>query len=110
MGPASLSVAVWHGGEQAVARRAGRRDVIFKEAVLWRRIKADESVWTMEVGLLTLTLRKVESGWWRCVTDLEGHTKIDSSLCRGPDMLEEYEDGDQNELRKFFERQLTRKI
>jgi len=103
-------VAVRQGGEKAVAKRAGRPDVIFKGAVIWRRIKADESVWTLEEGLLTLTLRKVESGWWRCVTDLEGHTKIDSTLCRGPDMLEEYEDGDQTELRQFFQRQLTRKI
>jgi len=110
IGPASLSVAVRQGGEKAVAKRAGRPDVIFKGAVIWRRIKADESVWTLEEGLLTLTLRKVESGWWRCVTDLEGHTKIDSTLCRGPDMLEEYEDGDQTELRQFFQRQLTRKI
>ena len=70
--PAFLSVAV----RKTLPTGKVRRDSVFKEARLWRRIKAEESVWTLEQGLLTLTLRKGASGWWRCVTDLEGHTKI----------------------------------
>jgi hypothetical protein len=79
-------------------------------SVLWRGIKVDDSVWTMEAGLLTLTLRKLESGWWRCVTDLEGHAKIDSTRCRGPDLLSEYDDAEQEEMRRFFDHQLTRRL
>jgi len=104
--PASLSLVVARRRQSAAARR----DPIFGNAALWRRIKADESMWTLEKGLLTLTLRKVESGWWRCVTDGEGHTKIDTSLCRGPDMLADYEDNEQAELRAFFGRQLSRRL
>lgn len=118
--PASLSLAVTVDGSSrsstalfaAASATPGkrRRDVLFKKAPLWRRIKAEESVWTLEEGLVTLTLRKVESGWWRCVVDVEGHTKIDSSLCRGPDMLDEYEGQEELELRQFFQRQLTRRL
>jgi len=104
--PASLSLVVARRRQNA----APRRDTIFGNDALWRRIKADESMWTLEQGLLTLTLRKVESGWWRCVTDGEGHTKIDTSLCRGPDMLADYEDIEQAELRAFFGRQLSRRL
>ena len=104
--PAHLTVVACRNRQGARARR----DTIFSKAALWRRIKADESLWTLEKGLLTLTLRKVESGWWRCVTDVEGHTKIDTSLCRGPDMLTDYDDGEQAELRDFFDRQLSRRL
>lgn len=106
--PSSLTVAVCRvGGSDGGGGRV-RRNTIFKDARLWKRVKAEESVWTLEEGLLTLTLRKGEAGWWRCVTDLEGHTKIDSSLCRGPDMLDEYEESEQAQLRQFFHRQLSR--
>ena len=112
--PASLSVAVLRPelqGQAAVPENTkGRRQIIFKCAPLWKRIKVDDSVWTLEEGLLTVMMRKVDTGWWRCVTDMEGHTKIDTSLCRGPDMLNEYDAAEQEELRRFFDRQLSRPL
>jgi hypothetical protein len=106
--PTSLSVKVRR--TSAAASAPPRTNTVFHSAQLWRRVKADESLWTLEEGLLTVTLVKVESGWWRCVTDLEGHPKIDSSLCRAPDRLDEYEGGEQEELRQFFQRQLSRRL
>ena len=112
--PASLSVAVLRpelqGQAAAPENTKRRRQIIFKCAPLWKRIKVDDSVWTLEEGLLTVMMRKVDTGWWRCVTDMEGHTKIDTSLCRGPDMLNEYDAAEQEELRRFFDRQLSRPL
>jgi len=108
--PTALSVAVHRTSAAAAGAAPPRTNTVFRSAQLWKRVKADESLWTLEQGLLTVTLVKVESGWWRCVTDLVGHPKIDSSLCRAPDRIDEYEGGEQEELRQFFQRQLTRRL
>eukprot|EP00293_Proteomonas_sulcata_P004063 CAMPEP_0184328222 /NCGR_PEP_ID=MMETSP1049-20130417/143508_1 /TAXON_ID=77928 /ORGANISM="Proteomonas sulcata, Strain CCMP704" /LENGTH=549 /DNA_ID=CAMNT_0026650521 /DNA_START=100 /DNA_END=1751 /DNA_ORIENTATION=- len=88
-----------------------RRDIIFHAARLWKKVKCEESFWSLEDGrFLTVILQKQFSEWWRCVTDLDGHIKIDSTLCRGFDVLSEYEEGEQKELRQFFDKQLNKRF
>jgi len=84
---------------------------VFRGARLWGAVKAEESFWTLAGGnALTVTLTKLEAKWWRCVTDMEGHPKIDSTMCRGPDMLSEYEGEAEQEMRQFFSKHLSRPI
>lgn len=51
--------------------------------------------------------QKSEAQWWRCVSDIEGHPKIDSTLCKGPELISEYEGDAAEELRQFFGKQLA---
>jgi len=91
----------------------GKRHAIFDDTPLWRRVRGDASFWAISDGReVHITLTKQVSEWWRCVTDNEdgGHKKIDTAKCRGPDMLSDYEGTEQQELRDFFSKQLSRKL
>ena len=83
---------------------------VFHRAKLWRRIKAEESFWTLDGTTLTITMTKQGAEWWRCVSEIDGHALIDSTLCKGPDLISEYEGEAADELRQFFDKQLSKPL
>jgi len=95
MAPDSLSLTLRHPDKTRST---------FKNASLWQKIKVEDSLWVLEDGVVSLTLRKVEAKWWRCV--VQGGRLIDSTLCRGPELLSEYEGDMEREARQFFGKHL----
>lgn len=69
------------------------------------RIKPDESTWSIEGGVLLLTLQKARRTWWECV--LVGDPPIDTTLVDSRRRIDEYDDSTQGAIRRilFDERQ-----
>jgi hypothetical protein len=58
---------------------------------LWSSVFPEDCTWSLDSqGLLEILLCKQQPSYWRCV--VVGHPMIDSSLCRGPDVLSQLDD------------------
>jgi HSP20 family molecular chaperone IbpA len=64
------------------------------------RIKPDESTWSIEGGVLLLTLQKARKTWWECV--LVGDPPIDTSLVDSRRRIDEYDDSTQGAIRRIL--------
>lgn len=58
---------------------------------LWSSVFPDDCTWSFDGrGSLDILLSKQQPSYWRCV--VVGHPMIDSSLCKGPDVLSQLDD------------------
>ena len=64
------------------------------------KIKPDESTWSIEGGVLLLTLQKVRKTWWECV--MVGDPPIDTSLVDSRRRIDEYDDSTQGAIRRIL--------
>ena len=75
------------------------------EGQLVDKIQTDESTWSIEGGVLLLTLQKAKRTWWDSA--LVGDPKIDTSLVDSRRRIDEYDESTQGAIRRilFDERQ-----
>ena len=73
----------------------------FLEGKLVDAIRADESTWSLEGGVLTVTLEKARKKFWTavCEDDVEKY-KIDTELVDSRRRIDEYDDATQAQFRK----------
>lgn len=64
------------------------------------KIKPDESTWSMEGGVLLLTLQKARKTWWDSV--MVGDPLIDTSLVDSRRRIDEYDDSTQGAIRRIL--------
>lgn len=67
---------------------------------LVEKIRIDESTWSLEGGVLVLTLDKPKKTWWDTV--LIGDEKIDTTLVDSRRRIDEYDESTQGALRKIL--------
>jgi hypothetical protein len=80
----------------------------FVEGELVEKIRADESTWSLEGGVLVLTLDKLKKTFWATVID--GDEKIDTDLIDSRRHISEYDGSTQAQIRKImFDQNQTRK-
>jgi hypothetical protein len=72
----------------------------FVEGMLVEKIRADESTWSLEGGVLVLTLDKLQKTFWATVVD--GDEKIDTSLVDSRYHISEYDESTQAQIRKII--------
>jgi HSP20 family molecular chaperone IbpA len=72
----------------------------FVEGMLVDKIRADESTWSLEGGVLVLTLDKLKKTYWETVID--GDEKIDTSLVDSKHHISEYDESTQAQIRKII--------
>jgi HSP20 family molecular chaperone IbpA len=70
------------------------------EGDLVEKIRTDESTWSLESGVLVLTLEKLKKNWWDTV--LVGDNKIDTTLVDSRRHINEYDESTQGALRKIL--------
>jgi HSP20 family molecular chaperone IbpA len=70
------------------------------EGDLAENIRIDESTWSLEGGVLLLTLDKLKKTWWDTV--LIGDEKIDTTLFDSRRRIDEYDESTQGALRKIL--------
>lgn len=70
------------------------------EGQLTENIRTDESTWTIEGGVLLITLDKIKKTWWEAV--LQGHETIDTALIDSKRQISEYDDATQGMIRKIL--------
>mmetsp|Transcript_34096 Transcript_34096/g.74750 ORF Transcript_34096/g.74750 Transcript_34096/m.74750 type:complete len:365 (-) Transcript_34096:80-1174(-) len=75
------------------------------EGKLTEKIRKDESTWSLEGGVLLITLEKVVKTWWRTV--LEGDEEIDTDMIDSTRNISTYDEATQGMIRKciFDQRQ-----
>jgi HSP20 family molecular chaperone IbpA len=72
----------------------------FVKGMLVEKIRADESTWSLEGGVLILTLDKLKKTFWASVID--GDEKIDTSLVDSRLHISEYDELTQAQIRKVI--------
>jgi hypothetical protein len=72
----------------------------FLEGSLVQRIRVDESTWSVEGGVVIVTLDKVQKTFWATV--LEGDDKIDTELVDNRRHISDYDEITQGQLRKVI--------
>jgi len=70
------------------------------EGDLVDKIRTDESTWSLEGGVLVLTLDKLKKTWWETV--LVGDNKIDTTLVDSRRRIDEYDGATQAAIRKIM--------
>lgn len=70
------------------------------EGDLVEKIRTDESTWSLEGGVLVLTLDKLKKTWWETV--LVGDDKIDTTLVDSRRRIDEYDGSTQATIRKIM--------
>ena len=70
------------------------------EGNLTDKIKPDESTWSIEGGVLLLTLQKARKTWWDSV--MVGDPRIDTSLVDSRRRIDEYDDSTQGAIRRIL--------
>lgn len=70
------------------------------EGDLVEKIRTDESTWSLEGGVLVLTLDKLKKTWWETV--LVGDDKIDTTLVDSRRRIDEYDGSTQAAIRKIM--------
>jgi N-terminal conserved domain of Nudc./CS domain len=73
---------------------------VFVEGTLTEKIRADESTWTVEGGVMIVTLDKLKKKFWAGV--VEGDEKIDTELVDSRRHISEYDEVTQGQLRKII--------
>ena len=82
----------------------GNAPFTFVEGKLVEKIRADESTWSVEGGVVIATLDKVKKTFWATVID--GDEKIDTELVDNRRHIGEYDDVTQAQIRKcIFDQQ-----
>jgi hypothetical protein len=73
------------------------------EGELVDNVRVDESTWSVEGGVLTVTLEKARKHFWTavCVDDVEKY-KIDTELVDSRRRIDEYDDATQAKFRKII--------
>uniref|UniRef100_A0A7R9U371 CS domain-containing protein n=2 Tax=Pinguiococcus pyrenoidosus TaxID=172671 RepID=A0A7R9U371_9STRA len=80
-------------------RKKADDDVIL--AGQWpRRIQGDESVWTVDNGILTISLDKADRAWWSSA--LVGDVEIDTTQVDSRTKIDDYDDETQGVIRKIM--------
>ena len=70
------------------------------EGELVEKIRTDESTWSLEGGVLVLTLDKLKKTWWETV--IVGDDKIDTTLVDSRRRIDEYDGATQTAIRKIM--------
>ena len=73
---------------------------IFVEGKLIEKIRADESTWSLEGGVVIVTLDKMKKIFWSTIID--GDEKIDTELVDSRRHISEYDDATQGQIRKII--------
>lgn len=75
---------------------------------LWAPVAPLDCTWSFDgAGTVEIHLAKQRAAYWRCV--VAGHPLIDSTLCRGPDVLAQLDDdGSKNEAINVFSKMFSR--
>lgn len=99
MKPSSLSVKMKRPAKE------GEEPATILEGTLSEKIRLDESTWSLEGGVLLITLEKVVKTWWKTV--LEGDDEIDTDMVDSTRHISSYEEQTQGMIRKclFDQRQ-----
>lgn len=99
MKPSSLSVKMKRPAKE------GEEPPTILEGTLSQKIRMDDSTWSLEGGVLLLTLEKVVKTWWKTV--LEGDDEIDTDMVDSTRHISSYEEQTQGMIRKclFDQRQ-----
>ena len=99
MKPTSLSVKMKRSAKE------GEEPPTILEGTLSEKIRMDDSTWSLEGGVLLLTLEKVVKTWWKTV--LEGDDEIDTDMVDSTRHISSYEEQTQGMIRKclFDQRQ-----
>lgn len=99
MKPSSLSVKMKRPAKE------GEEAPTILEGTLSEKIRMDESTWSLEGGVLLLTLEKVVKTWWKTI--LEGDDEIDTDMVDSTRHISSYEEQTQGMIRKclFDQRQ-----
>ena len=71
----------------------------FLEGNLVAKIRPEESIWSLEGGVLVLTLDKLRKTFWETI--LEGDEKIDTSLVDSRRHISDYDEATQAQIRKI---------
>jgi HSP20 family molecular chaperone IbpA len=72
----------------------------FVEGKLVEKIRSDESTWSMEGGVVIVTLEKLKKTFWGTIID--GDEKIDTELVDSRRRIGEYDDATQGQIRKII--------
>ena len=72
----------------------------FMGGTLVEKVRADESTWSLEGGVLIITLDKLKHTFWDTV--LEGDEKIDTSLVDSRRHISSYDEVTQGQIRKIL--------
>jgi hypothetical protein len=72
----------------------------FVEGKLVEKIRSDESTWSMEGGVVIVTLDKLKKTFWSTI--IEGDEKIDTELVDSRRHVGEYDDATQGHIRKVI--------
>lgn len=73
---------------------------VFLEGSLTDKIRADESTWTVEGGVIIVTLDKLKKTFWSTV--IVGDEKIDTELVDSRRHISDYDEATQAQLRKII--------
>jgi hypothetical protein len=75
---------------------------------LWAAVFPHDCTWSLDGrGALEVLLEKQQPSYWRCV--VKGHPVIDSTMCRGPDVLSQLDDeASKSDAMKVFSKMLSR--
>eukprot|EP00559_Dactyliosolen_fragilissimus_P006241 CAMPEP_0184871268 /NCGR_PEP_ID=MMETSP0580-20130426/40566_1 /TAXON_ID=1118495 /ORGANISM="Dactyliosolen fragilissimus" /LENGTH=327 /DNA_ID=CAMNT_0027373893 /DNA_START=92 /DNA_END=1072 /DNA_ORIENTATION=+ len=76
------------------------RSQILLEGNLTEKIRTAESTWSLEGGVLLITMEKIVHTWWKCI--LLGDEEIDTSLVDSTRNISEYDDATQGMIRKIL--------
>ena len=76
---------------------------VLLEGTLQQKIRPDESTWTLEGGVLVVTLDKGAKSWWEVVfNDEKEEDKVDTTLIDTKRNISEYDDATQGMIRKVL--------
>ena len=73
---------------------------IFAEGTLFEKVRADESSWSIEGGVVIVILEKLKNTFWKSV--LEGDEEIDTELVDNRRRIDEYDDATQAKIRRII--------
>jgi hypothetical protein len=73
---------------------------VFVEGTLVDKVRADESSWSVEGGVVIVTLEKLKQTFWKTV--LEGDEEIDTELVDNRRHIDEYDHATQAKIRRII--------
>lgn len=98
-----ISVSIKQSAVSVRMKKASEREDsprTLLEGELVEKIRTDESTWSLEGGVLILTLDKLKKTWWETV--LVGDDKIDTTLVDSRRRIDEYDGATQAAIRKIM--------
>jgi len=84
------------GGEE----QQDKKHITFLDGMLAEKIRADESTWSVEDGVMMLTLDKSSKKLWRSV--VVGDEEIDTEMVDSRTHISDYDDATQAQIRKII--------